>query len=230
MDIPDETMSSWQSVVDIMAELLEIPAALITRINQDELEVFIASRTEANPYSPGEREKLVGSGFYCERVIKTLRRLAVPNALEDPEWRDNPDVKLNLISYLGFPVMLPNGEVFGTICLLDTKTRVYSALHEKLILKFRIIIEQDLTQLLLNQQLEENNTELEHALREIKTLRGIIPICMYCKRVRDDEGYWQIVEEYVAKHSDALFSHSVCPPCRQQYLPKAGERSKTTST
>jgi GAF domain-containing protein len=230
MDIPDQVMSSWQSVVNIMAGLLDVPAALIMRINQDEIEVLTASRTESNPYSPGEREKLVGSGFYCERVIKTLSRLSVPNALKSPEWCHNPDVKLNMISYLGFPIMLPTGEVFGTICVLDCKTRVHSALHENLILKFRTIIEQDLAQLCLNQQLEEKNTELQRALREIKTLQGIIPVCMYCKRVRDDAGYWQAVEEYIARHSDALFSHSVCPPCRERYLPKPGQRDKTIPT
>jgi GAF domain-containing protein len=230
MDIPDDIMSSWQSVVDIMAELLEVPAGLIMRIDQDEIEVLTASRTASNPYRPGEREQLFGSGFYCEHVIKTRSRLSVPNAVADPVWCQNPDIKLNMISYLGFPIMFPTGAVFGTICVLDTRTRVHSALHEKLILKFRAIIEQDLAQLCLNQQLEEKNTELEHALREIKTLQGIIPICMYCKRVRDDAGYWEAVEQYVTERSDALFSHSICPPCRARHLLQANDHGAPPPT
>lgn len=56
-------------------------------------------------------------------------------------------------------------------------------------------------------------TDLESALAEVKTLRGILPICSYCKRVRDDRNYWQAVEAYVSAHSQAQFSHGICPEC-----------------
>jgi hypothetical protein len=59
-------------------------------------------------------------------------------------------------------------------------------------------------------------TELEAALAEVKALSGLIPICAWCKQVRDDQGFWQQVESYVADHSQAKFSHGVCPVC----LPK----------
>ncbi len=55
--------------------------------------------------------------------------------------------------------------------------------------------------------------KLKGALNEIKTLSGLIPICANCKKIRDDKGYWQQVEQYVKKHSDAEFSHSICPDC-----------------
>jgi CheY-like chemotaxis protein len=55
--------------------------------------------------------------------------------------------------------------------------------------------------------------ELEEALAEVKTLRGLLPICMYCKKVRDEREAWQAVEEYVSSRSDAQFSHGVCPGC-----------------
>jgi DNA-binding NtrC family response regulator len=61
-------------------------------------------------------------------------------------------------------------------------------------------------------------TELQAALAQIKTLRGLLPICMYCKRIRDDKQYWQQVEGYVADHSEAQFSHGVCPDCYRKYL------------
>jgi PAS domain S-box-containing protein len=56
-------------------------------------------------------------------------------------------------------------------------------------------------------------SELQTTLAEVKTLRGIIPICTNCKKIRDDAGYWQKVEAYIQKHSEALFSHSICPEC-----------------
>lgn len=68
-----------------------------------------------------------------------------------------------------------------------------------------------------NLQLSQANTDLKQAMDEIKTLKGIIPICSYCHGIRDDEGAWKQLEQYISKHSDASFSHGICPSC----LPKA---------
>ncbi len=62
--------------------------------------------------------------------------------------------------------------------------------------------------------------ELEQALAEIKTLRGFIPICANCKNIRDDEGYWQQIEEYIRDRSDAQFSHTICPECAKKLYPE----------
>ena len=63
------------------------------------------------------------------------------------------------------------------------------------------------------------NKELEKALSEIKTLRGILPICASCKNVRDDKGYWNQIESYIRDHSEAEFSHSLCPECAKKLYP-----------
>jgi PleD family two-component response regulator len=68
----------------------------------------------------------------------------------------------------------------------------------------------------LQQHLEEKNNKLQKTLDEIKTLQGIIPICASCKNIRDDEGFWKQVEVYFTERSDAMFSHSVCPDCREK--------------
>jgi CheY-like chemotaxis protein len=65
--------------------------------------------------------------------------------------------------------------------------------------------------------------ELRSALREVKQLQGIIPICARCKKVRDDSGYWQQVEHYISTHSEAEFSHSLCPACIQELYPDLSE-------
>ncbi len=64
------------------------------------------------------------------------------------------------------------------------------------------------------------NVELEAALAKVKTLSGLIPICANCKKIRDDEGFWQQVEVYVSQHSDADFSHSICPDCKIELYPE----------
>jgi len=70
----------------------------------------------------------------------------------------------------------------------------------------------------LQLELAERVTELEKALSEVKQLRGILPICAYCKKIRDDKNYWQQVESYFALHTDAKFSHSFCPDCYEKII------------
>lgn len=66
---------------------------------------------------------------------------------------------------------------------------------------------------LLEREREDLIGRLEIALAKIKTLKGLIPMCAWCKKVRDDHGYWKKVEEYIEKHSDATFTHGICPEC-----------------
>ena len=67
-----------------------------------------------------------------------------------------------------------------------------------------------------NEALEDANRELRVALSEVRTLEGLIPICARCKKVRDEGGYWESVETYIASRSDALFSHGICNECGQE--------------
>jgi PAS domain S-box-containing protein len=60
--------------------------------------------------------------------------------------------------------------------------------------------------------------ELQAALAEVRTLREILPLCSYCRKVRDDEDYWHTVESYVAKHTDTKFSHGICPECYERVM------------
>ena len=72
--------------------------------------------------------------------------------------------------------------------------------------------------------------ELQKALDDIKTLSGLVPICSHCKKIRDDSGYWQKVEEYISQHSDVDFSHGICPECLQKHYPKQYEKMKEKGT
>jgi len=62
--------------------------------------------------------------------------------------------------------------------------------------------------------------ELQQALTHVKTLQGIIPICMHCHKVRRDQGYWQKLDAYISEHSGATFSHGLCPECLEKYYPE----------
>jgi hypothetical protein len=65
----------------------------------------------------------------------------------------------------------------------------------------------------LIEQLNLSNSELQTALEEVKVLSGLLPICASCKKIRDDQGYWQQIENYISYHTDAEFTHSHCPDC-----------------
>src|SRR5437763_1361378 len=67
--------------------------------------------------------------------------------------------------------------------------------------------------LTLQDRLNQRVAELQQALTNVKTLHGLLPICSYCKRIRGDNQYWQQVEQYISDHSDAQFSHGICPSC-----------------
>ena len=75
-------------------------------------------------------------------------------------------------------------------------------------------------------ELRRLNAELQKALSEIKTLRGILPICAWCRKVRGDKGYWQQVEAYVHEHTDTEFSHSICPDCMGLHFPELAGKVK----
>lgn len=69
-------------------------------------------------------------------------------------------------------------------------------------------------------------TELQDALSEVKTLSGLIPICANCKKIRDDRGYWNRLEDYIKKHSEANFSHGICPDCLKELYPDYVDKEK----
>lgn len=223
--VPDTVLADWQSIVDTMAELSIIPAGLIMRLVEDDIEVFVSSQTEGNPYSPGDREHFFNSGLYCETVINSREPLLIPNALADPDWKENPDVKLNMISYLGYPITLPDKTPFGTLCILDNKANAYTETIKKLLNRFRDLIQSHLDLLYMNAVLGEKNQHLSEYLHELQSLRGMIPICCSCKKIKDSKGYWKSVESYLINHPEADFSHGYCQECRDKALAELDQGS-----
>ncbi|MBK8789370.1 MAG: hypothetical protein IPO28_04130 [Holophagaceae bacterium] len=69
-------------------------------------------------------------------------------------------------------------------------------------------------------RLHEANQALHRSLNEIRTLQGMLPICGWCKKIRDDEGLWTQVEHYLAEHTEASFTHGLCPECAKEHFPK----------
>ncbi len=368
LQFPEGTLREWQEVVDLVAGLTGVRAALIMRVweSEDRIQVLVASQNAGNPYHPGEAETLHGSGLYCERVLETRQILCVPDALASPEWDHNPDLERGLVSYMGLPILQPDGRAFGTICILDDKTRPPDPVAVDLLHKMRNLVQgqlhlqerlrlqtlladnallrrlidglptsvacstlpPDARIIYLNQhftrtfgytlddlptlaawvsraapvegqrvetfdawlaQVEEarvgdgrlprlehvfltrddeprrvivgatvledllvaslvditdlrrSEAHLRHALQEkekavaelsealdrVRTLSGLLPICSRCKKVRDDEGYWQRIERYIEQRTEATFTHGLCPTCIQGLYPGLAQEMLT---
>lgn len=170
IEIAPATLEKWQRCVDLMAMVVGVPAGLIMRLDGDDIEVFVSSRSAGNPYEPGSREHFQNSGLYCETVVNRGDRLLVPDARVDPDWDSNPDIKLGMISYLGFPILLPTGAPFGTICVLDNRPNSYSETYSSLVAEFRDIIQAQLALLDANAELVRLNGEILGQKAEIADL------------------------------------------------------------
>ncbi len=178
VDITDRFCKKWQDTIDLIARIYDVPSCLIMRVNSNDIEVFLSSKSETTPYAPGDKEQL-GIGLYCETVMENRDLLIVPNALEDENWKDNPDVSFGMIAYMGVPLELPDGSLFGTLCVLDRKTRNFSDDYQKLLLKMKSLLEQDL-QLILSEQEEitaknEAETALLQTREEIELILDNLP-------------------------------------------------------
>jgi c-di-GMP phosphodiesterase len=159
--IIEGVVAKWQSLLDLITKIVDVPTGLIMKLNQDTIEVYLASHTAGNPYKSGEKAELI-YGLYCETVIGTQERLLVPDATKSPVWKDdNPDIDLRMISYLGYPINWPDGEVFGTVCVLDSKENHYIQTVEDLIFNVKQNLETDLALLVSQQELEEKNIQLK---------------------------------------------------------------------
>ena len=139
-EIPDKIKQKWQHIIDTLANLLHVPSSLIMKIEENEIKVFLKGNIEGNPYKEGAGD-ILGHGLYCETVIGRNEPLLVPDALNSNKWKDNPDVKLNMISYLGYPIAWSDGQFFGTICVLDNKKNNYNDIQKKVVKIFKDMIE-----------------------------------------------------------------------------------------
>ncbi|MBI5216553.1 MAG: PAS domain S-box protein [Ignavibacteriae bacterium] len=117
-----------------------------------------------------------------------------------------------------------NGELYW-----DEKTITPIKDQEGVITHFVSTAKDFTKQKLAEQEREKLLADLQEAFANIKTLKGLIPICASCKKIRDDKGFWQQVEGYIMEHSDASFSHGICPGCIEKLYPEIAKKMNLTS-
>lgn len=171
-DVSEDLIHQWQNMLDLLAEFMSVPAALIMRQQNNQITVYVKNRAVENPYHVGDTEVLTDSGLYCERVIKQQSALFVDNAMNDPEWQNNPDIEKGMVNYLGLPLRWPSGDVFGTLCVLDTESHLYDAKQQGLMQQMQRMLETHLELLEKNRQLEQLTRDLQ-CLADTDELTGI---------------------------------------------------------
>ncbi len=209
-----DILREWQSLLDMTAEILGVPAGLITRLDGNEIEIFLSSTTTGNPYQAEYVTQYPDSGWYCERTLKSRQLNRIPNALLEADWKDNPAaVSMQMISYIGLPIERPDGGEFGTVCFLDNKENAHNDLHIKLLHQVKRMIE-------LSLKIVFDKAELDRRDSLLDDLSRIYPICSYCKKVREESGNWVSVEKYLKDITGALPTHGICPQCYQEEIKK----------
>ncbi len=165
-EIPEDMQNKWQRIVDLMAEIIDVPSGLIMRVTPPEIEVYKTSRSQNNPFEEGAVFPL--DGVYCEWVTQNCEQLLVPNALNDAKWDHNPDLEFDMVSYLGFPLLWPDGQPFGTICVSDTRENAYNDVYASLIREFKEVIENDFKLMLAAMDISRKKEMLEEANKELR--------------------------------------------------------------
>lgn len=180
--IPQEIRNKWQSIVNILTRVMNVPVALIMRVEFPSFTVFQSADSHENPFKAGQEFKLP-AGVYCEKTMARKDKLLIPNALKDPEWDKNPSITAGMISYLGFPIFYPDKDIFGTLCVLDNKENAYSKDFEEVVSQFKDIIESHLTllwqKLTLENMLAQQRINEKQLQEKIETIEGINKICVH---------------------------------------------------
>ena len=120
-----------------------------------------------------------------------------------------------------------NARMAGVLCHEHTGTpRVWSSIERDFVMAiadFIVAAQEAGERRLAETEKERLIHELQDALAHVKMLSGLLPICAGCKKIRDDHGYWSQIESYICQHSEAQFSHGLCPDCSKRYFPECEE-------
>lgn len=173
-EIAEPIQNKWQNIIDVLAQCLYVPAGLIMQLDEGSISVFLSSTTSGNPYNQGDSESLQ-KGLYCETVVGTGRHLLIPDATKSRLWDTNPDIALGMISYLGFPLKWPDGDIFGTLCVLDEKENAYSKSYINLMKIMKETIENDLAAILSNyQELQKADAKLHDSVALLEETNTVL--------------------------------------------------------
>lgn len=148
---------------------------------------------------------------FCAHAILQSDPLIVSDAAKDERFSHSPLVTNDphIRFYAGFPLIDHEGLALGTLCAIDNQPRRLSAEQMQAMAALA-------RQVIVLLEFHRVSADLAAALERVKTLHGLLPICAWCKSIRDDDGYWQRVEQYLHTNIDVDFTHGICPKCLEK--------------
>jgi PAS domain S-box-containing protein len=168
--VPPEVLGNWQRIVDLLANIMHVPSAVVTQLEPPDgacYRTVAGNDSPANPFPAGQFFAM-DIGTFCETVINTRAPLLVADALAEEAWKQAPETRVGMISYLGLPVLWPDGRIFGTICVLDDKANSYSDLYQELLAHCRDVLQGDLQTLArLGNELEDQRIQLSELFARV---------------------------------------------------------------
>jgi len=197
------TEQSYDDITALAAHICKVPVAMISLV--DEVRQWFKSRLGV------EQQQTPREVAFCAHAILQNEPFIVRDAAKDRRFAGTALVtgKPRIRFYAAVPLINPEGLALGTLCVVDHQPRQLSATQQKALQALS-------RQVMALLELRRVSSHLADALDRVKTLQGLLPICAWCKRVRDDEGYWSQVEAYFHKATGADFTHGICPQCMEK--------------
>ncbi|MEP3280499.1 MAG: LuxR C-terminal-related transcriptional regulator [Stappiaceae bacterium] len=238
-DITKDTLTKWQRVVNLISELADVPATLIMSTQAPDHSVAVSSETDGNPYKPGLNFRL-NDKLYCFGVFQNDGELIVEDATCDPKWQDNEDMEHGMSFYIGYPLKWPDGSLFGTICVLDTRRNKRAMMFRKGLQEFRRVVEDDLAMLLevgrrkmaeteLRRMVENREATIRERTRALEDANTALRVLLENVETSKDEVEERIlcqIKGLVLPHLSKLKHLSVDHPQQHAYVELAEQNLK----
>lgn len=197
-----------QQAIELACQRFRSNAGLVTEVKQDRAVIRCSAACDDMGLSPGTR---IAPESALARLTTELAR---PAAFRDLE----PDAVMDGLSQDGWSALsvrlrTTNGFVGNLILIAFGRIGTLSDLDREELTLVGQVMSSQIERSLRESERSELITTLEHRLTAIKTLEGLLPICSYCKQIRDENGTWHRLESFVSHHSKAQFSHGICPTC-----------------
>ncbi len=212
-DIPEAMIAEWQRMVDLAADLVSVPASLIMKTDPPDHSVLVSSKGDENPYEVGQ-SFVLNSKLYCYSVLENRDELLVRDAFSDPDWSDNQDLEHGMSFYIGYPLVWPDGTLFGTICALDSRDNEKAVTYKELLMEFRHVIEGDLELLIevarrkqIEQELELRVARRTRQLEEANTALRVLIGNLESSRADFEEQILRQIKGLVLPHLAKLRAH-----------------------
>lgn len=226
-ELPDELLTDWKTLLKYIADMLNVKISFVARIVDDDAEMLVLSEEDQEhpKYTTGSQLKIYGT--FCEQTMEHTRKPhIVPDGRTDPQYMDVKDFSNGYISYMGFPVRFPSGELFGTLCVEDDKAHEYQEPHIKLMETCKNLIEAHIA-LYVDKTIHDRKKLLE-AQKKQHGIRNIEPICAHCRKIRRRDQKWVKLETWLVERNIVKFTHGICPECIDKYYDFSA-RSKSAS-